>query len=173
MSAQPDTQNGLLEHLTKLSSEIHETNRLLLEQQTILIRQAASAPLQFEKLVNHLEQRLKQHQQQIDRQFAFQQKEMNYKFSQVDKQFELQREEMNRRSTEVDKRLDLMRTEMDRRFDEVDKRFERVDKRFDLMQTEMDRRFTQVDKRLDNHTKLMIAGISFLSLLITLFKFLF
>ena len=60
---------------------------------------------------------------------------------------------------------------MDMRFEQVDKRFEQVDKRLE----QMDKRFEQVDKRFEQITNNfkwgVISTIGFLSLLITIMKF--
>ncbi len=64
----------------------------------------------------------------------------------------------------MDKRLE----QVDKRFEEVDKRFEQVDKRFE----QVDRRFEQVDSHFARLERNLWGGFAFLSLLMTMYRFL-
>ncbi len=55
---------------------------------------------------------------------------------------------------------------------EMNARFEAMDKRFETLQREMDKRFEAMEKRLNFMQWFMGAGFAFLTILVTLFRFL-
>ncbi|RKX97112.1 MAG: hypothetical protein DRZ90_07325 [Spirochaetes bacterium] len=67
-----------------------------------------------------------------------------------------------------DNRFNDLIHQMDKRFEQVDKRFEQVDKRFE----QVDKRFEQVDKRFSQMFSYYTTGIIFLTVMMSVYKFL-
>ncbi len=79
-------------------------------------------------------------------------------------------ESVNDRFGQINQKFD----QVDRRFEQVDKRFEQIDKRFDLVDKrfeQMDKRFGQMDDRFRHMEKMLVGGVTFLSFLIALLRF--
>ena len=174
-AAQDLYQNNLSHRIIRLEERTEDFKKLALEIKERVVKLEEKSMYQMrlieEKATNQMqltEQKSTYLTKLIEEKAAHQMQVMNERFAASDKRFEDLLRSMKEQFAAVDKRFE----DMNRRFEDVNKRFEAVDKRFDDMNKRFDDLHKQFERLIRTLKWLFAFGVSIITILITVYKFL-